>query len=254
MAASASRFLVGPAYERAAGVVDAGELRRGRLAALVRLVRTGRPAPIFRSVSGDAAPEMGFEEMYARAGLDLRSIPWAALAPHPALLAWLDGVRAPGGQLALVVGCGLGDDAEAVSRYGYEVIAFDVAPTAIATCRRRFPDSRVDYRVADLFALPAVWSNKFDLVVEIRTLQSLPVDQRARAAGAIAATVSPGGLLWVRCLARGDGDAVTVRPWPVSRRELGAFGDAGLREVEFQEDEPAAGRARSFTVVYRSER
>ena len=149
-----------------------------------------------------------------------------------------------------MVGCGLGDDAEELSRRGWRVTAFDVAPTAIARCRHWFPDSAVDYRVADLFALPGEWREAFDLVVEIRTLQSLPVQQRRGAARAIAGAVRPGGRVFVRCLARGKGEPVAARPWPVSRRELAAFTDAGLAELEFREEPAAAGRGRSFTVVY----
>lgn len=194
-------------------------------------------------------PEVGFEEIYARAGDDLAAVPWASLAPHPALLAWLDRTQEGVHEQALVVGCGLGDDAEEVSRRGYQVSAFDLAPTAIARCRQRFPYSSVDYRVADLFALPDAWREAFDLVVEARTLQSLPLDQRAGAVAAIVATVRRGGLVWVRCLARDDEEAVTARPWPVSRSELAGFTDAGLRELTFEQERP--GRARFFTVVYR---
>ncbi len=198
-----------------------------------------------------AEPEVGFEEIYARAGDDLAAVPWASLAPHPALLAWLDSEPEASLQQALVVGCGLGDDAEAVSRRGYTVTAFDIAPTAIARCRQRFPGSRVEYRVADLFALPDAWRGVFDLVVEVRTLQSLPLEQRAGAAAAIAGTVGPGGIVWVRCLARDDAEPVTARPWPVSRRELTAFADTGMRELTFREEQRAGKRGRFFTVVYR---
>ena len=31
-----------------------------------------------------------FEEIYVQAGRDFTAIPWAALAPHPALVAWLE--------------------------------------------------------------------------------------------------------------------------------------------------------------------
>jgi SAM-dependent methyltransferase len=202
-------------------------------------------------VSAEAEHEVGFEEIYASAGSDLKAVPWASLAPHPALVAWLDGLSEVRGQAALVVGCGLGDDAEAVSRRGYQVSAFDTAPTAIATCRRRFPDSGVDYQVADLFGLPDAWRARFDLVVEVRTLQSLPTQERANVAAAIAGTARGGVLVWVRCLARDDAEPVTTRPWPVSRSELNAFGDAGLRQLEFRGEPATGGRGRSFTVLYR---
>lgn len=201
-------------------------------------------------MSGEAGPELGFEEIYRRAGDDFKAVPWASLTPHRALLAWLEMHPEITGRDALVVGCGLGDDAEALSGQGYRVSAFDIAPTAIAQCRRRFPGSRVEYRVADLFALPEAWRGRFDLVVEIRTLQSLVPEQRPEAVAAIASTVRPGGMVWVRCLGRQDAERLTTRPWPVSRSELAGLQVAGLRELEFQEELPAAGRGRFFTAVY----
>jgi SAM-dependent methyltransferase len=197
---------------------------------------------------GDA--EVGFEELYASAGENLEAVPWVSLTAHPALVSWLDRQPTPEGETALVVGCGYGDDAEELGRRGYRATAFDIAPTAIARCQERFPSSGVDYRVADLFALPQEWRGGFGLVVEIRTLQSLPPQRRAVAVRAVAETVRPGGMLWLRCLARADDEPVGERPWPVSRRELGGFGRVGLHELEFLEQPLAAGRGRTFTVVY----
>lgn len=199
---------------------------------------------------GDSASEIGFEEIYLRAGSDLHSVPWAGLTVQPALEAWLSTTPEGRGQRALVIGCGLGDDAEALSRHGYRVSAFDIAPTAIAACRRRFPESEVDYQVADLFELPATWQQFFGLVVEIRTIQSLPVSERVRVVAAIAATVRPGGLLWVRCQARLESEPAVSRPWPVSRSELDTITTMGLKEIEFYEEPSTAERGRAFTAIY----
>ena len=95
---------------------------------------------------------------------------------------WLDSPDWPGdcparhadGGEALVIGCGLGDDAEELARRGYAVTAFDISPTAIARCRERFPQSPVHYRVADVPRLPGEWQGRFGLAVEINTIQSLP--------------------------------------------------------------------------------
>lgn len=195
--------------------------------------------------------EIGFEEIYAGAGEDLASIPWAELTANPALTAWLDERSAPDGQRGLVVACGLGDDAEELARRGYRVSAFDVSPTAIARCRERFPASPVDYVVADVFDLPSAWAGSFDLVVEIRTLQSLPPDRRQTAARAIAATVAPGGVVFVRTAAREPEDPLGSRPWPLTRTELDAFAHAGLHEVELRDEPPGPGRRfRTFTAIY----
>ena len=149
---------------------------------------------------------------------------------------------------ALVVACGLGDDAEELAGRGWRTAGFDVSPTAIARCHERFPDSAVEYEVADLFALPARFTGAFGVVVEIRTLQSLPLDVRGPAVAAIARTVAPGGVVYVRCFGREPGQPAGRRPWPVSRDELAGFERAGLSVRSFaQEGPPGAGCSRSST-------
>ena len=166
--------------------------------------------------------------MYAAAGDDLAAVPWANLKPFPPLVEWLDGPGAGTGGAALVIGSGYGDDAEELARRGLAVSAFDLSPTAIERTHERFPESSVDYRVADLFDLPAEWRERFDLVVEIRTLQSLPIEERAAAAAAIAATVAPGGRLWLFALGRDAHLRGETRPWPVTPEELAVLEAGGL--------------------------
>jgi 2-polyprenyl-3-methyl-5-hydroxy-6-metoxy-1,4-benzoquinol methylase len=192
-----------------------------------------------------------FEGIYTLARGNADAVPWASLAAHAALVQWLNEeptVRP--GQRALVVGCGLGDDAEELARRGYAVTAFDLSPTAIDWCGQRFPHSEVDYEVADVFGLPAEWAGAFDLVVEIKTLQSLSPSSRVAAATALAAMLRPGGRLFVHCLAGRDYERANTRPWPVSRAELGAFVDAGLAEVELSEDHLGRSGELCFRVIY----
>jgi SAM-dependent methyltransferase len=112
-----------------------------------------------------------FEPLYAAAEQGATTVPWADLAPYPGLASELAGL--PGRGRALVVGCGLGDDAEHVATLGFTTVAFDVSPTAIATAQRRFPGSAVEYVAADLLSPPQGWAGAFDLVVEVFTLQVL---------------------------------------------------------------------------------
>jgi SAM-dependent methyltransferase len=127
-------------------------------------------------------------------------------------------VLSPGTGRALVVGCGLGDDAELLARLGYAVVAFDYSPTAIGRARERFPESQVDYVVADLLDPPAEWSRAFDLVVEVFTVQSLPPDVRATAIANIAGFTA-GRLLVVAT----KGEPIDGPPWPLTREQIESF-------------------------------
>jgi SAM-dependent methyltransferase len=196
------------------------------------------------------AGEPTFEQIYREAGDDLAAVPWASLAPMPALMSWLDQQPGTDGETALIVACGLGDDAEEVSRRGYRVTAFDLVPAAIEHCHQRFPGSAVDYQVADVFQLPGAWARQFGLVVEIRTLQSLPLDQRAEAAASIAATVAPGGRIFLHGLFRDDHQPAGSRPWPLSPGDLAAFTGAGLTETALTIEALNATGKRAVTAVY----
>lgn len=181
-------------------------------------------------------PEVSFEELYAAVGADLDQLPWSHLTPRPVLVSWLDTQPRADGQRALVIACGLGDDAEELVARGYRVTAFDVSPTAIDWCRRRFKESPVDYLVADLLALPDEWRRAYDLVVEIQTIQSLPPSLQRGAIAAIAGTVATGGRLFVRCALRADDEPARGRPWPLRRSDLDAFVAEGLREISYVEE------------------
>jgi len=194
-----------------------------------------------------------FEALYREADGAWDSIPWADLAPNPYLVEWLDAQGAvSSGSSCLVVGCGLGDDAEALAARGWDVVAFDVSATAIDGCRARFPTSRVQWTVADALAPPATWRGRFDLVFESYTLQVLPPQARAAATAALAATVAPGGVLLVLCRAREASEPEGQLPWPLTREELDAFRAHGLAEVSVEsfldaEDPPV----RRFRALYR---
>ncbi|MGC4193001.1 MAG: class I SAM-dependent methyltransferase [Thermomicrobiales bacterium] len=170
-----------------------------------------------------------FEQVYdAAAGRDVR-VPWDRGAPHRHLVEWSERAQIGGdGKRAIVVGCGTGDDAEFVVARGFEVIAFDIAPTAIRMAQERFPESRVQYRVADLFSPPDEWLGGFDLVVENQTLQALPADIRPAAVTAVARLLAPGGMLLVLANRAVPGQPVAGPPWPLTREEMDGFTQVGL--------------------------
>ena len=121
------------------------------------------------------------------------------------LTSWVDSPAPSGaGKRALVVGAGTGWDAELVADQGYSTTAFDISPSAVETPRRNHPDSKVEYEVADLLKPPADWHRAFDLVVEIYTVQALPISLQPEATKQVGELVGPGGTLVVIAAARDD--------------------------------------------------
>jgi SAM-dependent methyltransferase len=183
-------------------------------------------------------PTGWFEVLYqeAEAQSDTAEIPWADGVPNPDLLAfWRNHPLPSTSKSALVVGSGLGDDAQQLSAWGFQTTAFDISETAIRAIRKRFPQSNVDYIAADLLAPPPEWPRKFDFVFEANTLQSLPPDLRAIAIAQIPDFVAPAGHLLVIARGREPLDPEGEAPWPLTRAEFSAFPRAGLAEISFED-------------------
>jgi SAM-dependent methyltransferase len=196
-----------------------------------------------------AADETGwFERLYAEAETGGAVVPWADGDANPHLTEWAsasDERLAGTGKRALVVGCGLGYDAEFLDGLGYAVTAFDVAPTAIERAIRENPGTRVSYVAADLLALPGDWAGAFDLVVEAYTVQPLYGPVRDRALAALHGPVAPGGTLLVIARATNDQDPArdpAMMPWALTRRELDLAGGplpaVGVEQFFDNEDPP----------------
>ena len=86
-------------------------------------------------------PTAWFEQVYAAADAGQTEVPWDRGTPSHLLVQWARraGLAGSPGQQAVVVGCGLGEDAEFIAGLGYQTSAFDISPSAIAAARRRFP-------------------------------------------------------------------------------------------------------------------
>lgn len=195
---------------------------------------------------GDPDPTRIFEPLYRAAAEGQVEIPWDRGAPHPLLEEWSRDVDGSG-RRALVVGSGLGTDAELLAERGFAVVAFDISPTAVETARGRHPGSGVEYRVADLLAPPGDWAAAFDLVVESLTVQSMPVAFHEPAIANVCRMVATGGTLLVIATARDDAEPVDGPPWPLTRGEVDSFGSYGLEPVAVElvrgEDVPPRWRA-----------
>ena len=175
-----------------------------------------------------------FDSIYSDAEGDHTAVFWADLVPNPYLVDWLE--INPVTWLkkkAIAIGCGVGDDAEAMAASGYEVTAFDIAPSAIALCKKRYPDTKVNYLLADLFDYPKEWAQDFDLVYECNTIQVLPGKYRRQAMDAMVSLMSDEGHLLVSCRSRNTGEDEDAIPLPLDKEEIGGFMDFGLVEKSF---------------------
>jgi SAM-dependent methyltransferase len=204
---------------------------------------------IAESARTDDDPAAWFERLYQEAGQGRATVPWDQQYPSATLEEWVRAKALDGtGKTAVVVGCGLGRDAELIAGLGFATTAFDLSPTAIEAARERHHGSPVDYQVADLRDLPQAWHHAFDLVVESLTVQSLPLSLRATATRAIADLVAPGGTLIVLEYARPEGADVSGPPWPLSRSEIDAFAAEGLSATSVEDlpdaDDPSVHRWR----------
>jgi len=180
-------------------------------------------------------PTGWFEPLYAAAEAGEAVLPWFRGRPSAELSAWI--AERPGaGKRALVVGCGMADDAELLASAGYDTSAFDVSPSAIKAVLNRFPDTAVSYRTADLLTPPAEFHYAFDLVVEIMTVQSMPKDVHDPAIASVSGFLATGGTLVVGAVAEEsiDPDGWTGPPWPLGKAEVESFARDGVRVASLE--------------------
>ncbi|WP_372665051.1 class I SAM-dependent methyltransferase [Amycolatopsis kentuckyensis] len=195
------------------------------------------PEPADRVLSraslADGSPTRWFDELYTAAARGEAEVPWTRGAPNADLADWVE----PGeGRRALVVGSALGDDPELLSAAGWAVTGFDVAPAAVDAARARFPESRVDYVVADLLKPPGEWHQAFDLVVEIMNVQAMPRDFRPAALTSLAGFLAPDGTMLVCEVAEEHFDMETWvgPPWPFSRAEIESVAQDGVKLLSLE--------------------
>ncbi|WP_371402227.1 class I SAM-dependent methyltransferase [Kribbella sp. NBC_00662] len=184
-------------------------------------------------------PTGWFEHLYAAAAEGSAVVPWDRGTAHQLLIDWINEAQPDGtDKTALVVGAGTGWDAELIADRGYDTTAFDISPSAIETAHRNHPDSKAHYIVADLLSPPADWHRAFDLVIEIYTVQALPISLQPAAIKQVTELVAPGGTLLVIAAARPDNqpdEAVAGPPWPLTRATIQSFTAPDLRLIQLDQ-------------------
>jgi len=176
-----------------------------------------------------------FETVYENADHDdLSKIPWATLAPNVYLEKHLSMEKPVSGKMALVIGCGLGDDAMILEKHGYEVDAMDISPSAIGLAKKRHPESKVNFHVADIYEMPESTIGKYDFVYEGLTIQSLPPSDREKLVKIIVSLVAKHGELFIYAHTQEDTDNYGGPPWPLYDDEFVLFEKEGLEKLHAQ--------------------
>lgn len=195
-------------------------------------------------------PMAWFEELYSSAHGDNSKIPWADGIANPYLVSWFEKTGTEGnGRSAVVVGCGLGEDAEELSKRGFTVTAFDLSPTAIEWCKKLYPKTTVHYLAANLFDLSEELTKGFDFIYECYTIQALPRSIRNKTIEAIASLLNVGGEMLLLGRSWQNEKVDVGPPWALKEEELRHFNTLGILEItseEFWDDKTGYDRVRKL--------
>ncbi|MDP7032904.1 MAG: methyltransferase domain-containing protein [Planctomycetota bacterium] len=121
------------------------------------------------------------------------SLPWDKGGPSPPLVRFLaEQSMAPA--RILVPGCGRGHEAVHLDQDGHDVVAIDFAPLATVHAQKTYPDSTVDWRVADFFTFLDT-GERFDVCVEHTLFCAIDPKRRDEYVEAVLRLLRPGGSL-----------------------------------------------------------
>jgi 2-polyprenyl-3-methyl-5-hydroxy-6-metoxy-1,4-benzoquinol methylase len=197
-------------------------------------------------------PLSWFEILYESGKSDLSLIPWADLKPNPNLIEFINKNKTViSFGSCVVVGCGLGDDAEYLSTIGFKVDSFDISSTSIEICKERFPKSNVKYFVDDITCLKT--KEQYDFVFEAYTLQVLPLDLREKAIRLLPSLIKTNGQLLLISRARAKNENEGNMPWPLTLEELEILKNK-LNYISFEDywDTNEDPKIRRFRALYKN--
>jgi hypothetical protein len=156
---------------------------------------------------------------------------WDKGAPAPAMQQYLERHAVRG--RALVPGCGRGHEVALAVQHGLDATGLDIAPTAVAEARARYPHLAGRFVTGNLFDPPAEMRGAYDVVLEHTCMSALPPALRADYRRGIDLTLRRGGLLigvWYINPALDPGKEGP--PFPFSVTELTALFAEGYEIVD----------------------
>jgi methyl halide transferase len=140
---------------------------------------------------------------------------WDLGQPAPPLVKFLT-LEAPVPGRIAILGAGRGHDALLFAERGFEVVAFDFAPSAIVagTTAAQNRGLSVQFLQRDIFTLAAEFENHFDYVLEHTCFCAIDPNQRSAYVKVVQSILRPGGkliaLFWAHERPGGPPFGVTV--------------------------------------------
>lgn len=128
----------------------------------------------------------------------------------------IDILQLPDGSRILDCPCGHGRHAHLLAEAGYDVDGADYSRPLLARAKKRGAGRRLRYLRADMRALPARWTGRFDAVVNLFTSFGFFVDPRddQRVIAEFARVLRPGGtLVWHGASRDGVSAKFLARDW-----------------------------------------
>jgi len=146
---------------------------------------------------------------------------------------------------ALVPGCGRGHEVALAVKHGLDATGLDIAPTAVAEARVRYPQLAERFVEGSLFDPPREMRSAFDVVLEHTCLSALPPALRPEYRRGMNLTLRRGGLLVGVWYINPDLDpGEEGPPYPLSVADLTVLFAEGYEIVDdYVPDVAFAGRA-----------
>ncbi len=190
----------------------------------------------FKASVANNSPTDWFHEVYRLAAEGTMEVPWDDKSANPWLVSWLKRNPLKPKTKTLDVACGLGDNAEFLASLGLDVSAADLSPQAITMAKERFPESSIEYEVADFFTPPSHFLGAFDFVSEVYTLQAVPDSHRLQLLQGIASCVAPNGLLLIVARHRPCGSPKkTTPPFALEKEFIDEVLKLGFKRESWEE-------------------
>lgn len=103
-----------------------------------------------------------------------QGLQWFADAPTPIVAETLKEFKITPNHRILEIGCGEGRDAYPLLRQGYNVLATDISPTAIAYAQTKWPEFAENFRVLDCISEQT--EEKYDFIYAVAVVHMLVED------------------------------------------------------------------------------